>query len=57
MRELKKIYELLDDVKEKHIDKINKELSIDTIESIKMLLNDLDTINVWNNNNKKLNWK
>lgn len=57
MKEIKKIYELLDDVKEKHIDKINKELSIDTIESIKMLLNDLETIDVWNNKNKKLNWK
>ena len=57
MRELKKIYELLDDIKEKHIDKINKKLSIDTIESIKMLLNDLDTIDMWNNENRKLNWK
>ena len=56
MRELKKIYELLDDIKEKHIDKINKKLSIDTIESIKMLLNDLDTIDMWNNENRKLNW-
>lgn len=57
MDEIKKIYKLLDEIKENHIDKINKQLSIDTIESIKILLNDLDTIDVWNNKNKKLNWK
>lgn len=57
MGEIKKIYKLLDEIKKNHKDKINKQLSIDTIESIKILLNDLDTIDVWNNKNKKLNWK
>lgn len=56
MSELKAIYELLETIKKENYDKINKQLSIDTIESIKMLLNDLETIVVWNNNNKKLNW-
>lgn len=57
MGEIKKIYKILDEIKENHKDKINKQLSIDTIESIKILLNDLDTIDVCNNKNKKLNWK
>lgn len=56
MDEIKKIYKLLDEIDKKHKDKINKQLSIETINSIKMLLNDLETIDVWNNKNKKLNW-
>lgn len=56
MSELKAIYEMLEVIKNENNDKINKQLSIDTIESIKILLNDLETIIVWNNNNKKLNW-
>ena len=56
MSELNKIYELLEIIKKENYDKVNKQVSIDTIENIKMLLNDLNTIIVWNNNNKKLNW-
>lgn len=56
MSELNKMYELLEVIKKENNDKVNKQASIDTIENIKILLNDLNTIIVWNNNNKKLNW-
>lgn len=56
MSELRVIYEMLETIKEENKNKVNSGLSLETIESIKMLLNDLNTIIVWNNNNKKLNW-
>jgi hypothetical protein len=56
MSELKAIYELLETIREEHKNKINSELSLETLASIEMLLNDLNTIIVWNNNNKKLDW-
>jgi hypothetical protein len=56
MGELRVIYEMLETIKEENKNKINSELSLETIASIEILLNDLNTIIVWNNNNKKLNW-
>lgn len=55
--EIKKIKELLQDVKNDNKNGVNKELLINTIEKINILINDLETILYHNNKGNKLNWK
>lgn len=55
--EIEKIKKLLQDVENNNKNGINKQLLIDTISRINILINDLETILYHNNKGNKLMWK